>query len=170
LHWNSLRELRKAKNGSGETTKSRWLLLLAAAFSGLVVVLLFTAWFDLSFTEAWLTASRWWRFPAFFVAVFLYHAAEEFLLGPAFPGRGLGRLITALAFRFIAWVAIVAGIFFLHSGEILLVLLAPYFAMFCVLQRRGMDIVREVTSSSAAAAVFGAILSAGFCLVVFPTT
>ena len=59
---------------------------------------------------------------------------------------------------------------FLHSGQILVVLLALYFGLFCVLQRWGMNVVREVTASATAAAVFGAILLAGFCLVVFPTT
>jgi len=46
----------------------------------------------------------------------------------------------------------------------------PAFALFCLGQRWGMDVVREVTASAAAAALFGAILLAGFCLVVFPTT
>jgi len=58
----------------------------------------------------------------------------------------------------------------LHSGEVLPVLLAPYFGLLCVLQAWGMKVVREVTASVAAAAVFGAILLAGFCLVVFPAT
>jgi hypothetical protein len=83
---------------------------------------------------------------------------------------GTRRLLNALLLRAVAWGAILAGIFILHSGEILLVLLAPYFAIFCVLQIWGMKVVREVTASAAAAALFGAILLAGFCLVVFPTT
>src|SRR5262249_28597160 len=62
------------------------------------------------------------------------------------------------------------AIFHLHSGEVLLALLAPYFALFCVLQRRGMDIVRSCTGSAAAAALFGAILFGGVCLVIFPIT
>jgi hypothetical protein len=33
-----------------------------------------------------------------------------------------------------------------------------------------MDIVRQGTGSIAAAALFGAILLAGFCLVIFPVT
>jgi len=33
-----------------------------------------------------------------------------------------------------------------------------------------MDIVRNETGSAAAAALFGAILQAGFCLVIFPLT
>jgi pimeloyl-ACP methyl ester carboxylesterase len=170
LHWNPLYEFRGEKHIGAGTAKSRAFPLLASTFAGLVVLLLFSACFDLAFTEAWLTAPRWARFPAFFIAVLPYHAAEEFLLGPAHQEKKWRRLITAVTFRFVAWVALLAGIFYLHSGEILLVLLAPYFALFCLLQRRGMDIVREVTASPAAAALFGAILFAGFCLVVFPTT
>jgi hypothetical protein len=56
----------------------------------------------------------------------------------------------------------------LHNGEILLVLLAPYLAIFCLLQRTGMDVVRKGTGSPLAAALFGAILLAGFSVVVFP--
>jgi hypothetical protein len=99
-----------------------------------------------------------------------YHAAEEILLGPAAPDYALRRFLTSLAFRLVALGAIVAGIFFLHSGAILLVLLAPYFALFCLLQALAQHVVREVTASPAASSVFGAILLAGFCLVVFPTT
>jgi hypothetical protein len=91
-------------------------------------------------------------------------------LGPASPGRGWWRLLKALGLRLIAWAALVVAVFFLHSGEVLLVLLAPSFFIFCLLQIWGMKVVREVTASPAAAALFGAILLAGFCLVVFPTT
>ncbi len=117
-----------------------------------------------------MTAARWARFAPLFLAMLPYHAAEELLLGPAPPGKRMRRLITALLLRLTAWAAIVAGIFVLHSGEVLLVLLAPSFGLFCVLQRWGMSVVREVTASPIATTVFGAILLAGFCLVVFPTT
>jgi hypothetical protein len=49
-------------------------------------------------------------------------------------------------------------------------LLGPYMALCNVLQRSGMDIIREKTGSAAAAALFGAILLAGFCVVIFPIT
>jgi hypothetical protein len=62
------------------------------------------------------------------------------------------------------------GIFLLHSGEILMGLLAAYMAVFNLIQRNGMDIVRTETGSATAAALFGAILLAGFCLVIFPLT
>ena len=63
-----------------------------------------------------------------------------------------------------------AGVLILHNGEILMGLLSLYMALFNLLQRSGMDIVRTVTGSAAATALFGAILLAGFCLVIFPLT
>jgi hypothetical protein len=96
--------------------------------------------------------------------------AEEMLLGPALRWKRWQRLGAGLSVRLIGWLAVMAGLFLLHSGEILFLLLGLYLALFCVLQRRGMDVVREGTGSAAAAAVFGAILLAGFCLVIFPIT
>jgi pimeloyl-ACP methyl ester carboxylesterase len=150
--------------------KSRPIQLVAAIFSGLVLLLLITGWFELTLAEAWLNAARWERLPFFFAAVLPYHFAEEFSLGPPQKLAGWRRLAAGLSLRLVAWVAILLGIFYLHSGEILLALLAPYFAVLSVLQRRGMDVVRISTGSAAAAAIFGAILLAGFCLVIFPIT
>jgi len=42
--------------------------------------------------------------------------------------------------------------------------------VFNLLQRSAMDMVRNETCSAAATALFGAILLAGFCLVIFPLT
>lgn len=172
LRWSSLHNLfgPGAPAGDARPVRPLYFTLLVAAFAGFLQHFLVTGWIDLTFSEAWLTASRWARFAPLFLAMLPYHAAEEFLLGPALAGSGARRLITALLLRTTAWVALVVAIFFLHSGEVLLVLLAPYFAIFCLLQRWAMNVVREVTGSPAAAALFGAILLAGFCLVVFPTT
>jgi pimeloyl-ACP methyl ester carboxylesterase len=170
LHWNSLRTLLRPGTAAPQPARSLQFTILIAAFASTLLLALITAWFDLTITEAWLTASRWARFLPLFIAVLPYHTAEELLLGPVTPGKGSRRLFTALLLRLVAWGAIVAGIFVLHSGEVLLVLLAPSFALFCLLQTWGMKVVREVTASPAAAALFGAILLAGFCLVVFPTT
>jgi hypothetical protein len=76
----------------------------------------------------------------------------------------------ALALRLIAFVALLFGIFALHSGALLIILLAVYLALFSLFQRLGMDVVQRQTGSAIAAAVFGAILLAGFCLVIFPVT
>jgi pimeloyl-ACP methyl ester carboxylesterase len=170
LHWNSLRNLFGTRPAGAQPARPPYFTLLAAVFAAFLLHFLVTAWMDLTLTEAWITAARWARFAPLFIAVLPYHAAEELLLGPAPPGKGTPRLLTALSLRLVVWVAMVTGIFVLHSGEVLLVLLAPYFAIFCVLQAWGMNVVREVTDSPAATALFGAILLAGFCLVVFPTT
>ena len=170
LNWNSLRTMSGAIGTDSQLSRPRYVSILAAGFAALLLYALFGAWCELSFMEAWPTAARMVRFLPVLVAVLPAHLAEELLLGPANPSRKFTRLATALALRLVVWIAIVAGIFLLHSGEILPVVLVPSFALFCLGQRWGMDVVREVTASAAAAALFGAILLAGFCLVVFPTT
>ncbi len=144
--------------------------LLAAGVAGVVLLLLATAWFDLTFYEAWLTGAKWLRFPLLLIVLLPYLIAEETLLGPVESGKKWRRLALALTLRLITWGALMGGILFLHSGEILMGLLALYMAVFNLIQRRGMDIVRTETGSAAATALFGAILQAGFCLVIFPLT
>jgi hypothetical protein len=153
-----------------EALKTRFAPIAGAAFAALVLFLLSTAWFDLTFSEAWVPMARWPRFPIVFLAALPYHLGEEALLGPPSRWQGLGRLGAGGLLRLSGWLALVSAIFFLHSGEVLLALMAPYLAIFSVLQRTGMDVVRKGTGSPTAAAVFGAILLAGFCLVIFPVT
>ena len=160
MHWRAVRMV--------VANSSR--LLLAAGFAGIVLLLLSTAWFDLTFYEAWLTAAKWARFPFLLMVFFPYLLAEETLLGPVARGKRGRRLALALTLRLITWGAMMGGVFFLHSGEILIGLLGAYMAVFNLIQRSGMDIVRTETGSATAAAVFGAILLAGFCLVIFPLT
>ena len=159
-HWDSLRPNFSGTHGG----------LLPAAFAAMVLLLMFTAWLDLSFYEAWLTAAKWARLPFLLIAVLPYHLAEERLLGPIQAGKKGRRLAIALSLRLISWAALLGSVYFLHSGEILMGLLAPYMALFNILQRSGMDIVREETRSAGATALFGAILLAGFCVVIFPLT
>jgi dienelactone hydrolase len=160
LHWNLFRE-QLSLWSSG---------LLGALSGGLLLFLLFTAWLELSLYEAWLTPAKWARFPFLFLAFLPYHFAEESGLGPCTPGNAGRRFAKGLFLRAVAWGVLAVGVMYLHSGEILMVLLTPYFVLVHVLQRRGMDIVRQETGSYAATAVFGAILLAGFCLVIFPVT
>jgi pimeloyl-ACP methyl ester carboxylesterase len=160
LHWSSVRK--------AFTNSSRH--LLAAGFAGIVLLLLTTAWCDLTFYEAWLTRAKWMRFPFLLMVFFPYLIAEETLLGPMQRGKRGRRLALALTLRLITWGAMMGGVLFLHNGEILMGLLAGYLALFNIAQRRGMDLVRTETGSAAAAALFGAILLAGFCLVIFPLT
>jgi pimeloyl-ACP methyl ester carboxylesterase len=158
LHWKQFLPIFEFRNT----------VVLRAVFAAFVLFLLFSAWFELSLTEAWLDAARWQRFPLLCLALIPCFIAEEILLGPPTQQSGAKRLALAMFFRLLLWLTMVVGILFLYSGEILLVLLSPYFAILCLAQRRAMDIVREGTSSPAAAALFGAILLAGFCLVIFP--
>jgi pimeloyl-ACP methyl ester carboxylesterase len=160
MHWSSVR--------AALANSSRH--LLGAAFAGLVLLLLATAWFDLTFYEAWLTAAKWARFPFLLVVLFPHHLAEETLLGPVQSGKRGRRLALALTLRLITWGAVMAGVLILHNGEILMGLLSLYMAVFNLIQRSGMDIVRTETGSARAAALFGGILHAGFCLVIFPLT
>jgi pimeloyl-ACP methyl ester carboxylesterase len=160
MHWRAVRL----------TIKNSSRRLLAAGFAGIVLLLLSTAWFDLTFYEAWLTAAKWARFPFLLSAFLPYLLAEETLLGPVRQGKRGRRLALALTLRLIAWGAMMGGVLFLHNGEILMGLLSVYMAMFNLVQRSGMDIVRSETGSATAAALFGAILQAGFCLVIFPLT
>ena len=143
-------------------------VLLSAAFAAFILHFLVTGWFDLSFSYAWLTLHRWSRFPVFFFAVFLFFYALEVLLGPASDVRPARRLFLSLLLLTIVWLALVGGVLYLHSGEILLVLLAPYFVPSLLLIRLGTQLVRRSSASPTAAALFGAILLTGFCLVLFP--
>jgi pimeloyl-ACP methyl ester carboxylesterase len=146
-----------------------WKHLLGAAFAALVVPLLIYAWLDLTLTEAWITPARWLRFPVVLLLALPFHAAEELALGPAMRTRlSKTRLAYALGLRALMWGVLLVGIVALHNGEILLALMAPYFALFCLFQRTVMDVVRSSTGSALAAAIFGAILLAGFSVVVFP--
>jgi pimeloyl-ACP methyl ester carboxylesterase len=153
-----------------ELGRTRMATMLWAAFAALVLHLLVTGWSDVTLTESWVSAARWWRFPVFLVAAFSYLLGEEILLGANSTRPGWVRLAVALALRLTAFLVIVFGIFVLHSGAIMLILLALFLAVFFVFQRMGMDLVRRETGSVLAATVFGAILLAGFCLVIFPIT
>jgi hypothetical protein len=145
-------------------------VLLRAALAGFLLHLLVTGWLDSTFTESWLTWARWARFPVLFVAALASLLAEELMLGTLQVRSSVRRISLALGLRLTAFVALVFGIFVLHSGAILVILLALYLALFFYFQRLGMDLVRHQTGSAIAAAVFGAILLAGFCLVIFPVT
>src|SRR5258706_1212883 len=147
MHW----------NGARSALSSFRRHMLAAAFAGIVLFLVVTAWFDLTFYEAWLTGAKWMRFPLLLIVLLPYLIAEETLLGPVRPGKRARRLALALSLRLIAWGALVAGVLILHNGEILMGLLSPYMAVFNLIQRSGMDKGRTETDS-AATGLFGAIL------------
>ena len=136
--------------------------------ASILLILLFGAWFELTFYEAWLTPARWLRLPLLALIVLPWHLAEELFLGSPPDAPRLVRLFMALAFRAILWLVLIAAVFYLHSGQFIYVLLAIYFALFSILQRLATDVIRAQTRSIAAAAIFGAILLAGFTLAILP--
>ena len=149
---------------------TRMTSLLAALLAGFLLHLLVSGWMDATFAEAWLSWARWARVPVVFVAALAYLWGEELLLGPPVAGDSVRRVAAALTLRLAAFLVLLFGIFVLHSGAILILLLGVYLALFFLFQRMGMDVVRHETESAIAAAAFGAILLAGFCLVIFPVT
>ena len=158
LHFRDLRAVLDARLGT----------LLASAFAGLALHLAVSGWFDATLSETWLTPARWLRFPVLLGAALPYLLWEESCLEPTPLRSPSARLLAALSWRLIAGMSLMFGIFVLHSGAILLFLLSPYLAVFSVLHRLGMDVVRKYTGSVAATTLFGAILLAGFCLMIFP--
>src|SRR5260370_41767024 len=92
-HWNSVR--------TGFASSPR--RILAAAFAGMALLPLVTAWLGLTFYEAWLSAAKWMRFPFLLVALLPYHLAEEMLLCSARPGKKWRRLAPALSLRPVIW-------------------------------------------------------------------
>jgi pimeloyl-ACP methyl ester carboxylesterase len=160
FRWNLVKTGARAKAG----------LLLSAVVAGIILHLLVTGWFALTLTGSWLTAERWLRFPMFFLAALVFLYALELVLGPAEEQYAARRVLLSLLYLGIAWVVLAAGVFYLHTGQIMLVLLAPFFVLFSIFLRMGMQLVRRLSASAAAAAVFGAILLAGLCLVLFPVS
>jgi alpha-beta hydrolase superfamily lysophospholipase len=144
-------------------------LLLGAAVSAILLHFLVTSWFELTVSSAWLTAQRWLRFPVFVLAAFCFFYALELFAGPVTERPRL-RYVFWLLLIVLAWLAPVFAAFHLKSGEILLVLLSPYFALYFIFAGLGVQLVRKLTGSATAAAVFGAILLSGFCLALFPVT
>ncbi len=149
---------------------TQWSVLLGAAFSALVLFLLLTGWLQLTITGSWLTLDRWKRFPLFFLAAWVFLYGFEIMLGKVVEGARRHRFLVSLGLLCLVWIALTFGVLALHSGAILLVLLAPYFLVLFVLMRMGAQLVRMQCGSPLAAAVFSAILMSGFCLVIFPVS
>ena len=141
---------------------------LAAFILGVLVVLSFGAWLNWQLTDVWMNGARWFHFAPLLLANLPYTLVEEAVLGPPEPSRRTCRFGIFFALRASLWLALLAGIVVLLSGQVLLVLLAPYFAAVSLGQRLGADSLRHRTGSAAAAAIFSAILAAWFMAAVFP--
>jgi pimeloyl-ACP methyl ester carboxylesterase len=142
-------------------------LVLGAFFSALLLHLLLTGWFELTIMGSWLNLAHWERFPIFFVAAFLFLYALELLSGPV-SNKWMPRYFFWAFLVVLCWLALALGVIYLKTGEILLVLLSPYFALEFLAVGLGIQLVRQKSGSPTAAAIFGAILLAGFGLVLFP--
>jgi len=140
----------------------------AGAAAAILLIFLYGAWFELTFYEAWLTPSRWLRFPLLVLVLVPWHLAEELFLGDPVARPRFRRVIHFLAFRTILWLVLIAAIFYLHSGQFVFILLVFYFLLFSLLQRLASDVIRARTRSVPAAAIFGAILLAAFALAILP--
>jgi pimeloyl-ACP methyl ester carboxylesterase len=158
LHWKAAWTAIRTRGG----------VVLGATIAGLLLLLLLTGWFALTSMGTWLIWQRWARFPLFLLAAFVFLYGVEIIAGPVIQGRIRYAFWSLL--MVLAWLALTFGLFYLRSGEILLVLLSPYFAVELLLSGLGIQLVRRVSGSSPAAALFGAILLSGFCLLIFPLT
>lgn len=155
---------------SNKAVLGRWPSWLAGAVLSLAIVLGLGAWLSWRLDDAWMNGARWARWAPLVLACFPLCFAEELFLGPPDPHRRAVRLLIFGTSRVLAWVILVLAVFLLHSGEVLIVLLAIFLALFSIFQRFGMDAVRRRTASSGAAAIFGAILWAWFLAAVLPLT
>jgi pimeloyl-ACP methyl ester carboxylesterase len=143
--------------------------VLAATVLGLLVILGLGAWLNWQLTEVlWISRVRWFYFVPLVLANLPYALAEEGVLGPPAASRQIERFATFVALRLILWLALLAGILIFLSGQVLMALLAPFFITVSLGQRVGGDALRRRTGSSAAAAIFSAILAAWLMTAVFP--
>ena len=140
----------------------------ASLAAAILLILLFAAWLELTFYEAWLTSARWLRFPLLALFFLPWHLAEEILLGSPGSAPRWWRMLHFFLFRVMLWLILVAAILYLRSAQFAFVLLVVYFVLFSILQRLATDVIRAQTRSLAAAAIFGAILLAGLVLAILP--
>ncbi len=145
--------------------------LAAAAILGLATFLAIGAWLNWQIDDAWLNAPRWLRFAAILPITWIFAFAEEVVLGPPHHGKQrVTRFATFLSLRLAIFLACVLAYYLLANGQVLIVILFVYLALFSILQRLATDALRVRTGSATSAALFGAILAAWFIATVFPLT
>jgi pimeloyl-ACP methyl ester carboxylesterase len=144
--------------------------LIAVAVLGFVTLLAFGAWFNWEISDLWLNAPRWLRFAELLPFACFFFYVEQAILGSVGFGKfRAARFGLLLGLRFEIWLACVIGYFVLASGQILLPILIMQFGAFSVAQGLISDALR-LRTGPAAAALFGAILTAWFVAAVFPIT
>ncbi|HKV47323.1 MAG TPA: alpha/beta hydrolase, partial [Candidatus Acidoferrales bacterium] len=145
--------------------------LVAAGVLAFGFLLAFGAWFNWEIADLWLNAPRWARFAELLPFAYIFLFAEQAALGPVGSGKARAtRFGVFLGLRFEIWLACVVAFFVLASGQILLPILVVQFGVFSAAQGLVSDALRRRTGSLAAAALFGAILTAWFVAAVFPIT
>lgn len=145
--------------------------LMGAVILGLATFLALGGWLNWQLTDAWLNAPRWMRFAGILPFLWLYFFAEEVVLGPVRSrGARAKRFGVFLLLRLEIFLACTLGYYALASGQVLLVILFVYLAIFSILQRLASDALRARTGAATATALFGAILGAWFIASLFPLT
>ncbi len=145
--------------------------ILGAGALGFATFLAIAAWMNWQLSDAWLNAPRWWRFAGILPFLWVYFFSEEVVLGPVQTGWERAQRFTVfLGLRLEIFLACLLGYYFLASGQVLLVILFVYLAIFSVLQRLACDALRARTGTATATALFGAILGAWFVASLFPIT
>lgn len=143
----------------------------AAAFLGFATILAIGAWLNWQLDDAWLNAPRWLRFAGLLPVAWIFAFTEEAVLGPPRHGQQrAARFAIFLALRLEIFLACLLAYYLLASGQVLIVILFVYLALFSILQRLATDALRVRTGSATAAALFSAILAAWFISTVFLLT
>ncbi len=154
-----------------EYTKFNPKRLAAAAILGFATFLALGAWLNWQLDDAWLNAPRWLRFAGLLPFAWVFAFAEEVVLGPPRQGKQrAARFALFLSLRLEIFLACLLAYYMLASGQVLIVILFVYLALFSVLQRLATDALRVRTASATSAALFGAILASWFIATVFPLT
>jgi len=154
-----------------EYASLRPLRLIGALLLGFATFLPIGVWLNWQITDAWLNVPRWLRFVEILPFLWLYFFAEEVVLGPVRSGgERAKRFAVFLALRLEIFLACVLAYYAFASGQVLIVLLFVYLALFSILQRLATDALRSRTGTATAAALFGAILGAWFIASLFPLT
>jgi hypothetical protein len=145
--------------------------LLGAALLGFATFLAIGAWMNWQLSDAWMNAPRWLRFAGIVPFLWIYCFAEEVVLGPVHKrGARAARFGVFLALRLEIFLACVVAYYALANGQVLIVLLFVYLALFSILQRLAADALRSRTGAATATALFSAILGAWFIASLFPLT
>jgi pimeloyl-ACP methyl ester carboxylesterase len=145
--------------------------LAAALVLGFAMFLAIGGWLNWQLDDAWLNTPRRLRFLGLLPITWIFCFAEEVVLGPPNHGtKRAARFAVFLTLRLELFLACCFAYYMLANGQVLIVILFMYLALFSILQRLATDALRVRTGSATAAALFGAILAAWFIAVVFPLT